>query len=233
MVLSQSGIAVLHLAALVLGAALGLLFDLIRFPRILLERNRDHGKEPTSAPLRKRRAVGVAVFLEDFLFCQLAAVCLILLFYERNNGKIRPFAFFLALIGFVGYRVTLGKPVAWLLNAVSRLVHRAVRWVLMQIFRPIRKAVLFLRGIGQKYFTRLLARAEQKRRKRFSKKMVTNAALDACGLLPGGYLLKAEQTEEQTIEKKIYGRKEKPRKNAHGRKEKNAKNHRAEQESVA
>lgn len=228
MELSQSEIAVLHLAALILGVALGLFFDLLRLPRRLFDSDWSRSKPRIAAPLRKRRAVWIVVFLEDFLFCIVASVAFILLFYEKNNGKIRPAAFLAAIAGFFGYRATLGRLTNRLIGKLSVLLHRAVRAALRPLCRIARKT----KACFQRIFQTGRERTEKHRRKRYTVAQTLEAAFTAVGLLPDDCVLKPNVKECKTKRDAALERKEKQRKH-HGGEKENAKDHCAEQESMA
>ncbi|MBQ3639331.1 MAG: spore cortex biosynthesis protein YabQ [Clostridia bacterium] len=228
MELSQSDIAALYFTALILGVALGFFFDLLRLPRRLLVSDRSNSAPQTAAPLRKRRAVRIVVFLEDFLFCILASVALILLFYEKNNGKVRPAVFLASIAGFAAYRATLGRLANRLIGTLSRLLRRAIRAALRPLCRIAGK-------IGNR-FRQILAdcgeRMEKRRRKHYTAAQTLLAETTAAGLLPGDCILKSKAKGPKTKRHPTSGRKEKRRKH-HGGTEENAKDHRAEQESMA
>lgn len=224
MELSQIGIARLYLFALILGAALGFFFDLLRLPHRFAQQSLDFGKRKPAISLRKRRVVAfVIVFLEDFLFCVVAAVSLILLFYEVNNGKVRPFAFFAAGIGFVVYRLTLAKPLRRLTERASRWIIRTMQSVLRTLLKPLRRVYRVVKGMIGKRLETLRAKTDRQKRKRHTAKMFALVETTAAGLLPNDCVL--------SMKKQISERRKDKRKKYHGRKEKDAKDHCAEQES--
>lgn len=212
MLLSQSGLALLYLYALALGGVLGLFFDLIRFPRLLFTREAEPKKEGAKQSLRKRRAVGAFVFLEDFLFCIVAAVCVILLFYEHNNGKIRPLVFLILPGGFFLYSATVGRWIRSFLQILVKWIHKALWKAFLLVWKPTKKALIALGSALQK-------QAEKRARKRETKKLFRMVERDAAGLLPGGAVLK-----KQEVSKNKGG--------AHGG-GKRKKDHRPKQKSVA
>ena len=221
MELSQVALAKLYLFALVLGAALGCFFDLLRLPRRFAQQTIDYGKQKPAVSLRKRRVVAfVIVFLEDFLFCIVAALSLILLFYEQNNGKVRPFAFFASGIGFAIYRVTRAKPLQGFTEWTSRWVIRAMRSVIRALLKPLHRVFCVVKAVIGKQIDAWRDKTERQKRKRHTAKMFALVETTAAGLLPNDCVLsvKAEKRKEK-------------RKKYHGRKEKSAKDHRAEQES--
>lgn len=189
MQLSQSGIARLYCYALVLGVVLGLFFDLIRFPRFLFSRNTIIEKEGVKSNLRKRRATGVFVFLEDFLFCVVAAVCVILLFYEHNKGKIRPLVFLLLPGGFALYWATVGRWVRALLLTLVKWIRKAVYKVFLFVWKPIKKALKAMANTLQKHY-------EKNARKRYTKRLLRMVEWNAAGLLPDGAVLKKKEVSK-------------------------------------
>ena len=183
--LSQSSIAVLYLASLFLGAALGLFYDGLRMVRILFgehfsrravemlrKRNLPESRPKPRSP-RKRNAASVFLFLGDFLFCILAAVSLILLFYECNNGIIRPLAVLCSAVGFFLYRATLGKIVMLFSEVIVFAVRYAVGKLIFWVLFPTRNIVAQKREHGRK-----------RKRKRYTAKCFAEAKVTACGLLP-------------------------------------------------
>lgn len=223
MELSQTGIAKLYLFALILGVALGFILDMLRLPRIFAQQTVDFGKQTPANSLRKRHIVAfVIVFLEDFLFCIAAAVSLILLFYEQNNGKVRPFAFLAAGIGFTLYRLTLAKPIRRLTELIFQWIIRTMKTVAHALLKPLRRFYLAVSLVVKKRLSAWRAIVERQKRKRHTAKIFALVETTAAGLLPNDCVLSKKHFSERRKDK---------RKKYHGRKEKDAKNHRAEQES--
>ena len=227
MELSQAGIARLYLAAWVLGAALGLFFDLLRLPGTVLFRYRDRKELYPAGTLRKRRAVAVAVFWEDFLFCLTAAVAMILLFYEGNNGKIRPFAFAVTAAGYLLYRATLGRLTERVTRSFAVVLRRTVQKVLRALAAPIRAAGKRLRKAIGKTVATLRDQRERRARKTYTKRLFRTVGINAAGLLPNGERLAVKKEEAKNT-----ARAGKGKRRSHGGKT-HKQDHRAEQESLA
>ncbi len=189
----QSGIAWLYLYALALGAFLGLFFDLIRLPRMLLTPKANPKKESAKQSLRKRRVAGVFVFLEDFLFCIAGSVCVILLFYEKNHGKIRPAAFFLLLGGFALYWATAGRWVRAFLAHFVGWIQKAVRLVCRIAWKPARQMLLFAKKLCKRLCEALSKHFEKQARKKNTNRLFGIVEQTAAGLLPGGVVLKKKK----------------------------------------
>lgn len=96
MYLSQTAIAQLYLWAFLTGVLLGAVYDCLRLTRILPGGVPPIGLRRRRLPIlgvlpepKKRRATAVLIFAEDLLFCLVAGVATVLLFYEAFDGKIR------------------------------------------------------------------------------------------------------------------------------------------------
>ena len=108
-----------------MGVGAGLFYDLLRVTRIFLgvhysrslsERVRQW-KLPLLSPYKEHDespALGAVIFLEDLLFCILCGVAMAILYYETNDGKIRPLAAVASVAGFFLYRMTLGRLFLWI-----------------------------------------------------------------------------------------------------------------------
>lgn len=81
----------LALWAVILGAALGLLYEFFRLLHLLHPR------------------VSWLIFLEDLLFCMLCTFGLLLLFFNLSYGRMRMYAFVFTAAGFVLWYFTAGK----------------------------------------------------------------------------------------------------------------------------
>ena len=96
--------AVAFLWAVILGGALGVLYDWFRIGRIL----------------RKKR--WFTVFLEDLLFSLAAALATAACFTLTNHGQVRLFLLVGEGLGFVIYFYTLGVFVTWQARMVARFL---------------------------------------------------------------------------------------------------------------
>ena len=91
--ISLSQQCMFFLWSVLLGAAVGVLYDVFRILRIALPHN------------------GVAVFFEDLLFCMMTCCMLILMIFCANYGIVRWFSVMGCAGGFMLYRETAGKAV--------------------------------------------------------------------------------------------------------------------------
>ncbi len=87
---------------------------------------------------KKRHMIEYAlVFTEDFLFCIIAALTELLLFYHLNGGVIRIYGFWLSAIGFFLYRMSFGRFVMYMAKHIIRLANRILYLVLVVLLTPI------------------------------------------------------------------------------------------------
>lgn len=115
-----SGDVLRFLSSCLLGAGLGFLYDGFRLLRLFW----------------KNRA---AVFVEDLFFSGICTLLTLWFLVEQCSGRVRAYALFGELLGFLVYHFTVGELVIRLLRGIVAVV----KWVLHGIFR------IFLRPIGQ------------------------------------------------------------------------------------
>lgn len=118
---------------------MGLLYDGFRIARIFLGEhfskvaNRFEAVDlpligAPKKPKSRNKLRAIFLFVSDFLFCIIASVALILLFYQMNHGKIRFMTFVFAGAGFYLYRFTIGKLVMACSETVAFVLQTAVRY---------------------------------------------------------------------------------------------------------
>lgn len=195
MEISQYAMLLLHAYAGILGVCLGLLYDGFRVTRIFLgahysrrvAKRLQELRLPFLSPYGKRREsrfLGLAVFLEDLLFCILAGISFILLLYEQNNGRFRLSALICACLGFLLYRVTFGRLFIYASEWIAFAIATAVRYLLFFLLYPIRALGRLLRRATDCISRALLARARRKKRRHFTALQQKRILRDACGMLP-------------------------------------------------
>ena len=126
MEISMNSLLYSFLWSIVLGAFLGVAYDVVRISRAFI--GVEYGnippppkkiKLPIISKLKKekkcnkRRASSVAlnifIFAGDILFCVFTALALVIYIYHSNEGKARWMVFFGAAIGFFAYYFSIGK----------------------------------------------------------------------------------------------------------------------------
>lgn len=109
------------LGAILLGAALGLLYDVFRIVRIAF-------------PAGKAR-----LFVEDVLYFMVCAAASFLFLLTSSDGIVRVFLLIGELIGVVLFHSTLGilvmRVAQAIINAVKAVLRFLLRWILLPIWR--------------------------------------------------------------------------------------------------
>ena len=195
MSLSQGGLAALYLWSFLLGIFLGGVYDLLRVTRVLLgvhySQRTAERLQTIQLPLlghigkRKRssRLLGVVLFLEDLFFCLTAGVAMILLFYGANHGKIRIPALLLAAVGFLAYRLSIGRAVMAFSELIAYLIEALLRYVLLFVGYPISILYRLGRRGAEKVAMRLRQHAQLRARRRYTAAETARVSKNACGLI--------------------------------------------------
>ena len=213
MTVSQSALAWLYLYAAILGIALGAFYDLFRITRVFLgmhysrraaNRLRAHHL-PFLTPRRRTgesRALGIVIFFEDLIFCMVAGIALVILFYEVNSGRFRAPALLCALAGFLLYRGTLGRAVMLFSEVIAFVIETGVRYLIFFTLYPIRLSAKWIGTLVGSVYRKGVTHHRRRLRRRFTAKQSSRAMRDACGLLPVVVrLAKREEAEMKRIKK--------------------------------
>lgn len=121
------------LSCLLIGALLGILYDIIRTVRSLLPHK------------------NFFVALEDFLFIFIWAIQLMVFAMEQGRGVLRFYFFLGNIIGFAVYHFTIGN----LIISVVRKTAEAIKKFLKILFSPFVRFFAFLRQILLKLFVKI------------------------------------------------------------------------------
>lgn len=127
--ISLSAQTAYFLWSLVLGVALGVLYDLIRAVRMVL------------------RAGKIHVLISDILFFAVCGVITSLFSLPFNKGDVRVFILFGEAVGFLAYRITLGsvmgKVYAFFAKKIRSFVQK-IRKILQIFFNYLLKSLAFV-----------------------------------------------------------------------------------------
>ena len=107
------------LQAMIVGAAMGILYDLFRISRIAI---------PTAR---------VVVIVEDILYFSICAVATFLLMMSSLDGQVRIFVLMGQLIGAILYFCTVGRLVMKISRTIINIVRGILRFIFRWILRPI------------------------------------------------------------------------------------------------
>lgn len=164
MEVSQSALARMLCCCFLCGLVLGLFYDLLRLTRMPLgsglppraerlamrlsipRRLRPFAPRPSQRGNEKRSRVAVFVvsLIEDVFFCLVAAVVLVLVLYATNDGQLRLGAVAMLLLGFVGYLITLGRPMRFCLSVLAVVARAMVVWLFCLVAYPFAALIRLL-----------------------------------------------------------------------------------------
>lgn len=126
MELSVSGQALDFLLACLLGAGLGVLYDVFRIVRMAFWRGR------------------LLIAVQDILYWVLAAVCTFLFMLMRSDGQIRFHILLGETLGFVVYYFTVGMIVFHASKFIINLIKKVLRFLYRIFIRPFVKLFAFI-----------------------------------------------------------------------------------------
>ena len=195
MLISQAALATLWFASLLAGIGFGGIWDLLRLPRIWLgEIGAAVGYRELCAKelpwigsrntRKPSRFLPIVRFLSDFLFCILAGLTMILLFYQINRGNVRFPALLCAAGGFFLYRATLGRLVLRALSLIAFLIQTIMRYLIFFLGMPFRMLVKAIKHTVCRAWNHYRARRWARARKQQTRLFWEALAKDACGLIP-------------------------------------------------
>lgn len=144
MEISQTLLGLMFVFAVVVGVALGFVYDAFRLTRILLE---EAGKKYAAARKRQNEKISngsfskaicaTVLFLEDVLFFVIVGVALVLVLYYANDGQFRGIAPLGMAAGFFVYYNTVGRILRRVSVYLARLILRAAAAVMKLVRRII------------------------------------------------------------------------------------------------
>lgn len=132
----------LLLYSLILGAALGAVFDILRISRTFLSvKTENRAIKNVSDTF-----IFAVSFIEDILFFTVSAITLVLFCFQANRGNARGFILFGAAVGFFLYMQTVGRLTRLVSEAVAHFMWTVIGFTLRRIIMPIARAVSRLAG---------------------------------------------------------------------------------------
>lgn len=141
MEISQSVYGLVFIYSLIIGALLGIVYDIFRIQRITMASDVKH----------LQIIKDIIIFIEDIIFSVISAVVIIIMIFHVNNGRIRWFALFGAGIGFLIYYHTAGRIVMICSERIIAFIRYCIRMIKRFIYKffiyPIISAVKFIAGL--------------------------------------------------------------------------------------
>jgi|GEM_PF-2266427 len=160
--LSQTDLLRLFTSAFILGYALGILYEIFR-----LRRRASRGSDGKNTLVKLLSAL--AIGFEDLLFFLVAGVLTSVMFFALFQGRVRIAAIVLEGAGFIAYRLSLGRLVTKVADAVIALVRKVRHFIFVKFIKPPARA---LYRLFERAARRAGRRATARARKRISKKMI-------------------------------------------------------------
>lgn len=164
-------------ASVVVGMALGLVYDVLRICRVMMGMSRYTAA--ASAPIfcphfcRPRRTEGrsrvsdfvkrAVLIAQDFFFCVTFGIAVALLLFSRNGGEFRGFVLLGALLGFAAYYFTVGQLVIRASEYVVFAIRTALLYAVYYVTLPF---IAVVRFIGRHVMNMVKARVAKRREKR-------------------------------------------------------------------
>ena len=112
--------------ALLIGAALGVLYDFFKVLRL----------------------IGInfkaAVFFQDILFFLICTTTIFSYYMQMTDGKFRIFPFVAAVLGFILYRITLERPIFFLIRKLYEFISKIFRFIYSKLFLFALKKISFI-----------------------------------------------------------------------------------------
>ena len=167
MEISQISLARMLLSCFLAGVLMGLVYEILLLPRLLLfgvlsatpERLQTRLAPPGRLCLWKKREkaeisktayhknkgkrIGSALLLgvADTLFCPLCAVLLLVLCYATNDGQLRLSAVLALLLGVLLCRMTLLRPLSLIIQCTYVVLRSLLLWMVALLSYPLLKAL--------------------------------------------------------------------------------------------
>ena len=140
-------------ASILLGVLFGVLYDAVRFSRVLLFID----VRPPRGGRDFFRLFLAA--LGDLLFFAVAAVLMCVFFFVTGDGRVRGFALVGAFCGFLAYYHTVGRLFITVVEAVASAVRRFVRAALRLLAKPFAAGGRRIASAAQKIAKPVASRA--------------------------------------------------------------------------
>ncbi len=128
------------------GVFLGVLYDIFRMVRIARKDSKEkhlieklHMHFCPSKPFiqnTKNKHDTILLFLEDFIFCTLAAITEIILFFHMNQGVIRIYAILISFVGFLWYHHTFGRLTIFIANRLIKFIRILTFYISVILLTP-------------------------------------------------------------------------------------------------
>ena len=140
--LTQNELFLLLVKSFCVGAMLGVVYDLVRFVKMLCGVRYDRAQIAKDIELPRRIVIALVTFISDFLFWVFFGIVSVILNYHVVRGIFRGMTYIGLFSGFALYNLTLGRFMVRVNSYIASKIKKIIKTVLKLIFKPL-KAVFF------------------------------------------------------------------------------------------
>ncbi len=147
-----------------IGALLAGCYDLFRIRRIAASPTHGYGSRPDPAPLaiwvqppeKPKKFSGFAqsviLCMEDTVFGIFCGIVLAVLIFYADHGRIRAYALVAVGIGFLSYRLTIGRLTVRFADTIVACLRRWMRFLYCITILPLKRHISSVVRTGQRSF---------------------------------------------------------------------------------
>lgn len=169
MEISQSVYGLVFVYSVVIGAILGVVYDVFRIQRITMK------SENGISHLNIIK--DIIILVEDIIFAVISAVVIIIMIFHVNNGRIRWFALFGTGIGFLVYYNTIGRIIMICSEKIISFIRYCIRMIKKFIYKVfIRPVILLCKFIAGLIYVRYMKNKNKLYTKKYMSQMLRNAS---------------------------------------------------------
>lgn len=129
----QSHYPSMLLCSLLVGIALSAVWDIFRIIHIALY--------PVSCNKSFLAIYHAVIFIGDITFALISALTCTVFTYYINDGRIRLITLLSIAVGFIIYRLTIGRVILFLSDRIISFIYKVVHFVLMHTLYPVFKLI--------------------------------------------------------------------------------------------
>lgn len=195
--LEQTTLVYLLLCSVALGALLGVLYDLIRFAKMML--GVEYGKTDTKQGRVRRAIVFAVTFVSDVIFWVIFAASSVILTYNVSGGVFRAMVYVSMIAGGAVYYFTIGRLTLKLGIKLSKLIKKVAAKLLRLVIVPFRAIISLIIKLYHLTIGKVIGKiiSERNRRRKERQK-----AISAPAVLPQ----KIQEENQNNVRKNRYER---------------------------
>ena len=157
--------------SVLLGAVLAVCYGLFSFVRVLVSPLEPH-------TVKGRALSDLAAFITDVLYSLFAGVCVALMFFGLNSGRVRLIGLAGCAVGFSMYHFTLGR---WSIRTFTRCVGAVRRGIRFAYSHTVGFIIKLLANLIKKAFHPIFERIGKKRKLKKRKRKAKYEKLEFLG----------------------------------------------------